>query len=38
MVIDEFQNFDKNFYKMQAIKSDTIIIWGEDDEVTLEKT
>lgn len=33
MVIDEFQNFDKNFYKMQAIKSDTIIIWGEDDEM-----
>jgi len=37
-VIDEFENFEERFKKTKLIRTDTIIIWGENDEVTILKT
>ena len=34
LISDEFTNFEKKFVKLKSIKKDTLIIWGEDDEVS----
>lgn len=33
-MVDEFNNFEKKFLKIKAISKETLIIWGEDDEVS----
>lgn len=33
IVNEEFANFDKKLYRIQSIKCDTLIVWGEDDEM-----
>lgn len=33
LVVDEFNNFEKKFPKIKAISKETLIIWGEDDEM-----
>lgn len=33
LVVDEFNNFEQKFPKIKAISKETLIIWGEDDEM-----
>lgn len=35
IVVEEFNSFEENLHKIQAITSDTLIIWGEDDKVSI---